>query len=167
MEMPAELLEAFDRLHEEGKAEESSSDVPFEKSLEKVDRRSSALNRSWSEIEKAATSFTDAIKADIEAGTRPDLDSAVRFLEDQEKRFRTAYLPRLQLEKQMQRAIFMLPLPTRVRALVTNRRQIATYNRLLEGIRDLRLRLIALRALAAEPPGDAPAFSEAEALEHT
>ena len=157
MEMPAELSEGFDRLHHEGKAEESSDEGT--KALEKTNRRMEALNRSWSEIEKAATSFMDAIKAEIEAGGRPDLNSAVSFFKDQERRFRMDFWPSLQVQKQMQRAFFSLPHSVRVRAVASNRKEIATYTRLLEGIRDLRLRLTGLQALA-EPSGDAPAFSD-------
>ena len=164
MEMPAELLEGFDRLHQEGQAEESSHDGQYVSTLEKVNCKIEALNRSWSEIEKSATSFIDALKADIEAGGRPDLDSAVLFIKDQERRFRIAFSPRLQVQKQMQRAFFSLPQSVRARALASNRRQIATYTRLLEGIRDLRLRLTELQALA-EPSGDAPTVSDAGAFE--
>jgi hypothetical protein len=167
MGMPAELLEAFDRLNAEGQAEEPSKDTQFEKALEEVDRSLGALNQNWNGIEEAAILFSDAIKADIEAGiesAQPDLDFAVRFLEDQEQKFRTTYLPRLKKVQQMQREVFTLPQPVRGRALATHRKQIATYTRLLEGIRDLKMRLIALRALA-EPPGDAPTFSDADALE--
>ena len=113
-----------------------------------------AFSRSWNEIEKAAASFADAVRAELEAGTRPDLDAAVLFLEDQERRFRVAFSPKLQVEQQMQRAFFALPHAVRGRAVASNRRQIATYTRLLEGIRDLRLRLTELQALA-EPAGDA------------
>jgi len=153
MEMPAELLEAFDRLHHEEQAEEPSQDVPYAKSLEQRNRKMEAFSRSWNEIEKAAASFADAVKAELEAGARPDLAAAVLFLEDQERRFRVAFSPKLQVEQQMQRAFFSLPHAVRGRAVASNRRQIATYTRLLEGIRDLRLRLTELQALA----GDAPA----------
>ena len=166
MEIPAELLEAFDRLHQEGQAEESSDHEPYPKGLEKTARKMDALNRSWDEIEKAAASFTDAIKADLEADARPDLESAVLFLKDQERRFHTAYWPKLTVEQQMQRAFFALPHAVRARAVAGNRRQIATYKRLLEGIRDLRLRLTELQALA-EPSGDAPTVSDDEALERS
>lgn len=148
MEMPAELLEGFDRLHQEGQAEESSQDGQSASALEKVNRKMEALNRSWNEIEKSASSFMDAVKADIEAGGRPDLGSAVLLFKDQERRFRIAFSPRLQVQKQMQRAYFSLPQSVRVRALASNRREIATYTRLLEGIRDLGLRLTELQALA-------------------
>jgi|SRR5215213_6646379 len=164
MEMPAELLEGFDRLHQEGQAEESSHDGQYARTLDKVNRKIEALNRSWSEIEKSATSFLDALKADIEAGGRPDLDSAVVFIKDQQRRFRIDFSPRLQVQKQMQRAFFSLPQSVRARALASNRREIATYTRLLEGIRDLGLRLTELQALA-EPSGDAPALSDAGAFE--
>jgi len=164
MEMPAELLETFDRLNQVGQEEESSHDGQYTEPLEKIDRRVEALNRSWNEIEKAVTTFVDAIKADIEAGARPDLDSVVLFIKDQERRFRIAFSPRLQVEKQMQRAFFSLPHSTRARAVASNRRQIATYTRLLEGVRDLRLRLTELQALA-EPSGDAPTSSNTDALE--
>jgi hypothetical protein len=154
MEMPAELLEGFDRLHQEGQAEESSQDGQYAITLEKTNRKIEALNRSWNEIEEAAASFVDAIKTDREAGGRPDLASAVLFIKDQERRFRIAFSPRLQVEKQMQRAFYALPHSTRARAVATNRKQIATYTRLLEGIRDLSLRLTELQALA-EPSGEA------------
>jgi hypothetical protein len=161
MEMPTELLEGFDRLHQEGQAKESSPDGESASTLEKVNRKVEALNRTWSEIEKSATSFIDALKEDLEAGTRPNLDSAVLFIKDQERRFRITFLPRLQVQKQMQRTYFSLPQSVRARALATNRREIATYTRLLEGIRDLGLRLTELQALA-EPSGDAPIVSDAD-----
>jgi hypothetical protein len=164
MEMPAELLEGFDRLHQEGQTEESSTDGEYARTLEKTNRRMDALNRSWSEIEKSATSFLDALKAEIEAGGRPDLDSVVLFIKDQERRFRITLSPRLQVQKEMQRAFFSLPQSVRARAVASNRRQIATYARLLEGIRDLGLRLTELQALA-ESSGDAPKFSDAGAFE--
>ena len=166
MEMPAELLEAFDRLDQAGQAEKSSPDEPYAKTLEKINRKVEALNRGWDEIETAATSFVDAIRADIEAGARPNLDSAVLFIKDQERRFRPAFSSRLQVEKQMQRAFFSLPHSTRAQAVASNRRQIATYTRLLEGIRDLRRRLTELQALAASS-GDAPTVSDADALEQS
>lgn len=162
MEMPAELLEGFDRLHQE--AEESSREGQGAKTFEKVNRRMEALNRNWSEIEKAATSFLDAAKAEIGARGRPDLDSAVSFIKDQERRFRITFSPRLQVRKQIQRNFFSLPHSVRARALASNRREIATYTRLLEGIRDLRLRLTELQTLA-EPSGDTPTFSDANAFE--
>lgn len=160
MEMPAELLEGFDRLHREWEAEESSHDGQ----IEKDNRRMDALDRNWSEIEKAATSFFDAIKADLEAGGRPDLDSTVLLIKDQARRFRIDFLTRLRVEKQMQRAYFSLPHSVRAQTLASSRRQIATYTRLVEGIRDLGLRLAELQALA-EPSGDAPALSDAGAIE--
>lgn len=156
MDMPAELLEGFDRLHREGQAEDSSPDGQYANPFEKDNRKTEALNRSWNEIEKAATSFADAIKAEIEAGGRPDLTSAVVFIKDQERRFRVAFSPRLQVQKEMQRAFYSLPHSARAQGVASNRRQIATYTRLLEGIRALRLRLTELQALAA-PSGDAPA----------
>ena len=164
MEMPAELLEAFDRLHQEWQAEESSHEGQGAKVFEKVNRRMEALNRNWSEIEKAATSFLDAAKAEIEAGGRPDLDSVVSFIKDQERRFRIVFSSRLQVQKEMQRNFFSLPHSVRAPALAGNRREIATYTRLLEGIRDLRLRLTELQTLA-EPSGDAPTFSDDDAFE--
>ena len=106
----------------------------------------------------------DALKAEIEAGGRPDLDSAVLFIKDQERRFFIFFSPRLQVQKQMQRAFFSLPQSVRARAVASNRRQIATYTRLLEGLRDLGLRLTELQALA-EPSGDAPTVSDAGAFE--
>ncbi len=163
MEVPAELLEGFDRLHQEGQAEESSHDG-HASSLEKVSRRMESLNRNWSEIEKVASSFVDSIKAEIEAGGRPDLNSVALFIKDQERRFRVDFSPRLQVQKQMQRAFFSLPQSVRVRAVASNRREIATYTRLLEGIRDLSLRLTELQVLA-ETSGDAPTVSDAGAFE--
>jgi DNA repair exonuclease SbcCD ATPase subunit len=153
MEIPAELLEGFDRLHQQEQAEESSQDEQYASTLEKANRKIEAFNRNWNEIEEAATSFFGAIKADREAGGRPDLASAVLFIKDQERRFRIAFSPRLQVEKQMQRAFYALPHSTRARAVATNRKQIATYTRLLEGIRDLSLRLTELQA-PAEPSGE-------------
>ena len=153
MEMPAELLEAFDRLHQEEQAEEPDN-VPYTKSLEMRNRKMDALSRGWNEVEKAAASFADAVKSELEAGARPDLDSAVLFLKGQEQRFRVAFSPKLQVEQEMQRAFFALPHAVRGRAVASNRRQIATYTRLLAGIRDLRLRLTELQALA-QSSGDA------------
>jgi hypothetical protein len=164
MGMPAELLEAFDRLNAEVQAEEPSKDAQFERALDEVNHSLSTLNQNWKRIEEVTTLFSNAVKAEIEAGDQPDLDFAVRFLTDQEQSFRTTYLPRLKKVQQMQRDVFKLPQSMRARALATHRKQIATYTRLLEGIRDLKLRLIALRALA-EPPGDSPTFSDADALE--
>jgi predicted transcriptional regulator len=164
MEMPAELLEGFDRLHQEGQAEESSQEGQYASTLEKTNRKMEALNRNWGEIEKSAISFMDALKAEIETGGRPDLDSAVLFIKDQERRFRIAFSPRLQVQKQMQRAFFSLPQSVRVRAVASNRREIATYTRLLEGIRGLGLRLTELQALV-EPSGDAPTVSDVGAAE--
>ena len=164
MEMPTELLEGFDRLHQEEQAEESSPGGQSASTFEKDNRRMDALNRSWSEIEKSATSFMDALEAEIEAGGRPDLNSAVLFIKDQERRFRVAFSPRLQVQKEMQRAFFSLPHSVRARGVASNRRQIATYTRLLEGIRSLGLRLTELQALA-EPSGEASTASDAGAAE--
>jgi len=159
MEMPAELLEAFERLHQAGQGEESSEEEPNSKSLEKTNRKVEALNRSWDEIEKAAASFADAIQAEIEAGARPDLTASVLFIKDQERRFRVTFSSKLQVQKEMKRAFFALPHSVRAPAVASNRRQIATYTRLLEGIRNLGLRLTELQALS-EPSEDArPATS--------
>lgn len=147
MEIPAELSEAFERLYQAGQTEESSQDEQYAKTLEKINRKVEALNRSWDEIEKGATSFMAAIKADIEAGARPDLDAAVLFIKEQERRFRVTFSSRLQVQKEMQRAFFSLPHSVRARAVAGNRKQIATYTRLLEGIRDFGLRLADLQTL--------------------
>lgn len=164
MEMPAELLERFDRLHQEGQAEESTQEEQYASSLEKTIRKMEALNLTWSEIEQGATTFMDALKAEIEAGGRPDLDPVALFIKDQERRFRIAFSPRLQVQKQMQRAFYSLPQSVRVRAVASNRKEIATYTRLLKGIRDLGLRLTELQALA-KPSADAPTVSDAGASE--
>ena len=156
MEIPAELAEAFERIHEAGQKEESSPDEQYVKAFEKTNRKIEALNRSWDEIETAATSFADAIQADIEAGARPDLVVAVVFIKDQERRFRVTFSSKLQVQKEMQRAYYALPHSVRAQGVASNRRQIATYTRLLEGIRDLRQRLTKLQALAA-PSEDAEA----------
>ena len=159
MEMPAELLEAFERLHQAGQKEESPPDEPYAKSLEKTNRKLEALNQSWDEIEKAATAFADAVQAEIEAGARPDLDVAVILFKEQERRFRLTFSSRLQVQKEMKRAFFALPHSVRAQAVASNRKQIATYSRLLEGIRALALRLLELRALAMPSEDARPATS--------
>ena len=155
MEIPAELSEAFERIYQAGETEQSSQDEQYAKAFEKTHRQIEALNRSWDEIEKAATSFVDAIQTDVEAGGRPGLDAVVLFIKDQEQRFRVTFSSKLQVQKEMQRAYYALPHSVRAQGVASNRRQIATYTRLLEGIRGLRLRLTELQAALAEPSEEA------------
>lgn len=171
MGLPAELLDAFDHLtpdeeveHSEALASPSPVEAEFRTAEERISSALDSLNRATDAIEAGLSHFEAAVRADITAGSHCDLSFAVEFMEQREQLIRQGYLPRLQTAKRLLHDVFKLPPSTRSRALALHRKQVATYMRILQSTSDMKVRMAALRAMA-EPPGDAPVFSDADELE--
>lgn len=167
--MPAELLDAFDRLTPDQEAERLESltqraEAELGTVAEQASTILASLNRSTDAIEAHLSRFEAAIREDIAAGAHPDLSFAVEFMEQREEQIKQDYLPRLQTARRLVRDVFKLPPAARSLALALHRKQVATYTRILQSASDMKLRMFALRAMA-EPPGDAPVFSDADELE--
>jgi hypothetical protein len=72
-------------------------------------------------------------------------------------------MPALALSRQGQKETFLLPRELRVKPYRLHARLIEANTRALEALRDMRWKLLAFRA-KHEDPGDAPVFSDPEAL---
>jgi hypothetical protein len=171
MGLPAELLDAFSRLSpdeadlaEDPFAALQRAEAEFWSAAEKASSSLDSLSRSTDAVEAQISRFEAAIREEIAGGSHPDLSFAVEFMEQQEQHVKRKYLPRLQIAKRLQSEVFKLPPSARPRAMSLHRKQVATYTRILQSTADMKLRMVALRAMA-EPPGDAPVFSDADELE--
>jgi hypothetical protein len=171
MGMPAELLDAFNRLtpDEEVESAESLADLHrAEAELGSIAVQASSildsLNSSTEAVETQLSRFEAAVRDEIRTGSHPDLSFAVEFMEQEERQIKADFLPRLQAAQKQLGEVFKLPPTARPCALALHRKRVATYTRLLQSVSDMKLRMLALRAMA-EPPGDAPIFSDADELE--
>jgi oligoendopeptidase F len=171
--MPAELLNAFNRLAPDKKAKpvEPAADLlQAEAELAALAAEGlsilASLDRSTDAAEAQMARFEAAVREEVRKGSRPDLSFAVEFMEQQERQIQRDYLPRLQAARKRLGEACELPPSARPHALALHRQQVATYTRLLQSTSDMKLRTLALRAMA-EPPGDGPVFSDADELERS
>lgn len=166
MGLPAELIDAFSRLStgETPPEDDASPAGPdFWNTVKKVERTLASELEGWENIESVCARLETAARDEIAAGQRPDLDSVIEFVEQQEKEIRAEYLPRFQQARKHLRGSLQLPPEARPRLIPLYKKQISAYHRILQGMADFKLRLIALRALS-EPAGDGEIFSDPKAL---
>lgn len=166
MGLPAEqLVDAFRRLP---KSEASTEDLSpagadFWKLAEKVERTLASELEGWETVEASAARLEEAARAAIANNEATDLEPMFEFIEQQEREIKAEYAPRLRQAKKHFSETLRLPPEARPRLMPVFKKQIAGYRRILQGIADLKLRFLALRALG-EPPGDADIFSDAKSL---
>lgn len=175
MGLPAELVYALDSLSAEGPTappeplpeEEQRPVLSFAQGrLVKATKR---LAQHLDSLEAKNLSSLAAASNLIEKarlstpGDDFDIDEAIESLEEWEKHLREIYLPDLLQAKANREQASSLPPRFRAGAKAMADRQIRIYTDILKNVRDTRWQLMALRA-EREDPGDAPVFSDPNAL---
>jgi hypothetical protein len=92
-----------------------------------------------------------------------NFDEGIDALEEWERKLRDAFLSDLRQAEKDRREATSLPPKYRAQAIHTADRQIKIFSEVLKNIRDSRWQLMAIRA-EREDPGDAPVFSDPDAL---
>jgi hypothetical protein len=149
----------------------TAAQSPLADALAGFERAAAVLSAALTRLEektKAARESGDTwVERLMVSGQRiedEEMESAIDSLRDHEERMAEEAEPVFALGEKTLKEVFQLPSQVRARAHNLSTRILKTHAEALEVVRDLRWKLLALRAMT-EDPGDHPVLDSAEDLE--
>jgi hypothetical protein len=168
MGLPQPIATALDDMEAEA---HTAAQSPHADALAGFERAAAVLSASLLRLEeksKAVRESGDAWVERLMSSAEPleaeGLESAIDSLRDHEERMAEEAEPILAMGEKTLKEAFQLPSQVRARAHHLSTRILKTHTEALEVVRDLRWKLLAVRAMT-EDPGDHPVLDSAEDLE--